>query len=64
MKNKVFRFRVRIDPRGKPFKTIQVFRVPAKDECAAEFELNRMFKHFAAHHGWGLNYSVKEIQAA
>jgi hypothetical protein len=63
-KKKVFNFRVRIDPRGKPFKTMQVFRVPAVDECEAEFELKRMFKHFAYHHGWGAGYTVKEIKAA
>jgi hypothetical protein len=45
---------VRIDPRGKKFKQLQVFEVRAKSKDAAEAELVRVFHRcFAIYHGWG-----------
>lgn len=56
-----FWFKLRIDPRGRPFRRTQVFSVPAKSEVEAEFELRRMFRFFSDYHGWSRNYLVKEI---
>lgn len=59
-KNK-YRLKVKIDPNGKPFKTIQFFELRARNEHKAETEFTRMFKYFSGSHGWGSGFEIINI---